>query len=85
MLCGWGSTIWMFVGSVFYPTPPEFLRVLPRSTDDCSDMKVAVNNSKHLQFTTHTLQTTTEYEIAEAALSTEIEVTLENERFVQLA
>ncbi|CAK8690687.1 sodium-coupled monocarboxylate transporter 1-like [Clavelina lepadiformis] len=33
---GWGSSIWMFVGSTFYPKSEEFFNVLPRSTKGCS-------------------------------------------------
>lgn len=35
LFVGVSSTVWLYVGKVFYPTPAEYLRELPTSTDVC--------------------------------------------------
>lgn len=46
LIAGIASTFWIFIGKSIYPTPPEYLRAQPMSTEGCSkELSTAVSDT----------------------------------------
>nr|XP_002119750.3 sodium-coupled monocarboxylate transporter 1-like [Ciona intestinalis]XP_026695018.1 sodium-coupled monocarboxylate transporter 1-like [Ciona intestinalis]XP_026695019.1 sodium-coupled monocarboxylate transporter 1-like [Ciona intestinalis] len=45
IIAGFASTVWIFIGSVIYPIPSEFFRILPRTTEGCPAVGSTLNQT----------------------------------------